>query len=145
MKKQILFLFLLLPFMGLARQSTNEVLKKYDRDFLFRDGDKFIRNNERISFKELHVHFNDHGLANELYTQAKKQKLTGTVFRFASLASPMGITASLSSTNRNRNLIYGLMASQLVTGYVGLNFQRRSIRTTDKAIHLRNRSLLTSE
>lgn len=138
--KNIFILSLLFTVTAGFSQTNDSLLRKYDRQFITRYGFHFIKDNQRLTFRDLQAEFDHSNLGLEFYLRAKKQRNISTVFRLLSLGAMIGTVSGIS--NRNNNTAYIFLGLQLVTTTFSGVFRQRSITETDRALQIRNRDLL---
>lgn len=138
----IFVLFFCLP-TDLYSQSNDSLRYKYINQTIYRFGGVFQKGNERLGFKDLSREFSMSDLGFDLYVKAKKQRITSTIFRYASLATSIAfLGVAANNTNTNRNLAYGFLGGQMVFFMMSLRYQGLSTQNLDRALWQRNKDVL---
>lgn len=121
-------------------QTSDSLLRKYDRQFITRYGGYFLKDNQHLSFRDLQAEFDQSALGLEFYMKAKRHRSIAQVFSILSLGAAVGTIAGAS--NNNRTTTFTFLGAQLVSILISGSFSRRSALETDRALQVRNRELL---
>ena len=124
-------------------QEYNEVVKKYDKEFIYRYGAGYRKGAEKIRFNDLMREFKPSSLSLEFYKKAKLNRTIGNVLRYASIICIVGVIKGIS--NNNSSPSYGFLGGQLVLTMTGNIFRSSSVTNMDKALQIYNRELLFPE
>lgn len=139
MKGIIFFVFILTSALA-SGQVSNDMRNKYDQQFIYRYGQSFMKGSDKVTFGMLQQEFKAPSLSADLYKKAKSNKTISRVFRFASTFAIFGVAKGLR--DNNRTLAYSFLGGQIVTSFISLTLNNRSVTQTDRALQIHNRELL---
>ena len=141
MKIYFFFLTLLISKSSFS-QSFDSLKRVYDIKTIYRNGNSFVKGNEKLSFRDLKMEFISSDLGMADYNKAKTYKTIGTVSAFASITSLL-ITPSLIRNNTNqRSGVYTALGLQFFFSIVSVYSKKISNDLLDRAIWQRNKDVL---
>jgi hypothetical protein len=119
-------------------QQADSLLSVYNNQTIYREGAKFIKGTEKLSFHDLNEVFISSS-TKDLFHKSKSRRVISRIFSVASLAL-LAVSYSLSGTKPDGAIKITMGTS--VLGLAGLYYQQRSSNYLDKAIWLQNREVL---
>ena len=130
----ILFVFINLKSFS---QSNDSLLKVYNNQTIYRSGNKNIKGNERLTYRDLSEEFKT-PLTQLMYKKSKRKLFVSKTFNVVSFG--LVVASVVTKTN-----IYGsanFAAGTIVLGSIGVYYQIQSSKYLDKAIWERNKEIL---
>ena len=139
MKNYFKMPFFIFVFMhsNLFAQSQDSLSKVYDTQTIYSYGNKFIKGNEKLTYRDIEVEFKTPS-TKELYKKSKSRLFVSRLFTVASL----GVTTASIFTKTN---VLGSIQFALGTGIlalVGIYYHTLSSKYLEKAIWKRNKEVL---
>lgn len=137
--KSCSILFFILVFVNLKSnaQSRDSLLSIYNNQTIYRNGTKFMKGSEKLSFQDLKSVFYS-GTTRELYHKSKTRLTLNRIFNLASLG--LIIISAFTPTNTAGNIEF--IAGTSILGLGGIYYHDQSSKYLDKAIWLKNREVI---
>ena len=119
-------------------QSRDSILHAYNSETIYRFGNKYMKDSQRLSFDDLRREFTT-PRTQDMYQKSKRCLTTSRIFNVASIA--LIITSVFTKTNVGGSIAFAAGTGAL--GLTGIYFQTESSKYIDRANWERNRDIIS--
>jgi hypothetical protein len=139
MKKCTITLPFIACFISLAAfsQLRDSLEKIYSNQTIYQSGNKYLKGNERLSYKDLRLEFNT-PVTQDLYRRSGRKILVSRIFNVASLA--VIVTSVFTKTSVAGSIEFSAGTGALGRG--GLYYQIQANKLIENALWIKNREVL---